>query len=195
MVASPQYLTPEDYLELEAESTVKHEYINGDVFAMAGTTDRHNTIALNIATLIRPHLRGSDCRVYFADIKARIEDRNCFYYPDLLVTCDRADQATPTYKRSPKLIIEVLSDSTEAFDRGDKFRDYQTLASLEEYVLINTKREQVEIFRRTEGDLWLLQTYTPPETVELKSLELTVPFTELYLDVIFEQSDESTNEV
>ncbi len=105
------------------------------------------------------HLRGSDCRVYFADVKVRLEKRNHFYYPDILVTCDDRDRETATYKRFPKLIVEVLSDSTEAFDRGDKFNDYQTLESLEEYVLVNSKHQRVETFRRGEQGLWILPIY------------------------------------
>ncbi len=101
-------------------------YIDGQVYAMAGTTDTHNIIGLNFTFIIRNHLRGSGCRVYFADVKVRLEKRNHFYYPDIIVTCDDRDRETATYKSFPKLIIEVLSDSTEAFDRGDKFNDYQT---------------------------------------------------------------------
>ena len=185
MIASPQpSLTPEEYLELEAQSPIKHEYIDGEVYAMAGTTDTHNTIAGNLFALIRRHLRGTDCRVYFADIKAQIEQRNCFYYPDLLVTCHPQDRETPTYKRFPKLILEVLSDSTEAFDRGDKFNDYQTLESLEEYVLVNTKHQRLEIFRRNQQGLWLYQSYsTTPGNIKLQSIDLTLTFEEIYEDV------------
>ncbi len=187
MIASPQpSLTPEEYLELEAQSPIKHEYIDGEVYAMAGTTDTHNTIAGNLFALIRSHLRGTDCRVYFADIKAQIEKRNCFYYPDLLVTCHPQDRETSTYNRFPQLIIEVLSDSTEAFDRGDKFNDYQTLETLEEYVLVNTKHQRVEIFRRTQG-LWLYQSYTDTaENMKLQSIDLTLTFEGIYEDVNLE---------
>jgi Uma2 family endonuclease len=181
------FLTPEAYLELEEKSNIKHEYIDGQVYAMAGKTDTHNTIALNLALLIRNHFRGSDCRVYFADIKAQLEKRNRFYYPDIIVTCDPKDRETTTYKRFPKLIIEVLSESTEGFDRGDKFNDYQTLDSLEEYVLVNSKHQRVETFRRNEQGLGVLQTYTPDEqTFELQSIKLTAPFTELYENVELE---------
>lgn len=181
------FLPPEEYLQLEEKSNIKHEYIDGQVYAMAGTTDTHNTVALNLALLIRNQFRGSDCRVYFADIKARIEKCNRFYYPDILVTCDPKDRETPTYKRFAKLIIEVLSDSTEAFDRGDKFNDYQTLDSLEEYVLVNSKRQRVETFRRNDQGLWVLQTYTPNnQTFELQSINLSASFTELYQDVELE---------
>ncbi|MEA5601253.1 Uma2 family endonuclease [Nostoc sp. UHCC 0252] len=181
------FITPEAYLELEEKSNIKHEYIDGQVYAMAGTTDTHNTIALNLALLIRNHFRGSECRVYFADIKAQLEKRNRFYYPDIIVTCDPKDRETPTYKRFPKLIVEVLSESTEGFDRGDKFNDYQTLDSLEEYVLVNSKHQRVETFRRNEQGLWVLQTYTPDnQTFELQSINLTAPFTELYENVELE---------
>jgi Uma2 family endonuclease len=180
-------LTPDEYLQREEKSAIKHEYINGEIYAMVGTTDTHNTILLNLAFLIRNHLRGSNCRVYAADIKARIEKRNCFYYPDLLVTCDPRDRETPTYKRFSKLIVEILSESTEAFDRGDKFNDYQTLDSLEEYCLINTKHQRLEAFRRNDNGLWLMQTYTPENaTFQLQSLGLTANFSDLYEDITLE---------
>lgn len=188
MVASAQSpLTPDDYLQLEAESPIKHEYINGDVYAMAGATDAHVTIAGNLFALLRSHVRGTGCRVYIADMKLRVETRNCFYYPDVLVTCDERDAETATYKRFPKLIVEVLSESTEAFDRGNKFFDYQTLETLEEYVLINTQHQRVECFRRNPEGLWVLQSYTPAnETFELQSLTFSDTLSALYEDVSLE---------
>lgn len=186
-LADFQFLTPEEYLELETQSPSKHEYIDGEIYAMAGTTDVHNTIAGNLFVLIRNHLRGTNCRVYFADLKVRLEKRNCFYYPDLLVTCNPQDQETPTYKRFPKLIIEVLSDSTEAFDRGHKFHDYQTLETLEEYILVNTKYQRVEIFHRQPPTGWLLQTYTADnDNFSLQSLNLIVSLLDLYADANLE---------
>ncbi len=192
MVASPHvFLTPDQYLDLETQSPIKHEYRDGEVFAMVGTTDIHNTIALNLATLIRPHLRGTDCRLYAADVKARIEAKNCFYYPDLMVTCDPRDQETSLYKRFPKLILEVLSDSTEAFDRGDKFNDYQTIESLAEYLLINTKHQRVERFSRSQPNRWILQTYTEG-CLTLESLELTISVAEIYEDVTLQSPSTHT---
>jgi Uma2 family endonuclease len=183
-LSDSHFLSPEEYLQQEEKSTIKHEYINGQVYAMAGTTDSHNTIAGNLYSLIRTHLRGTDCRVYFADIKVKLEKQNCFYYPDVLITCDRRDQETPTYKRFPKLIIEVLSDSTEAFDRGDKFNDYQAIENLQEYVLVNSKHQRVEVFRQNESGIWLYQSYSPINpTIFLQSLDLTINFTDLYEDV------------
>ncbi len=188
MIASPQPpLSADEYLILEAQSQTKHEYLNGEVYSMAGASDTHVTIALNVATLLRSHLRGSGCRVYITDMKVRLDDRNCFFYPDVMVTCDPRDRDMPTYKRFPKLIVEVLSDSTEAFDRGDKFDHYQSLATLEEYVLINTRHQRVECFRRTGDRCWALQTYTPDtQTVDLPSVGLTVAIADLYEDVVLE---------
>ena len=192
MVASFQVpLTPDEYLHLEAESPIKHEYINGYAYAMAGATDAHVTIALNLATMLRNHLRGTGCRVYIADMKARVEARNCFYYPDVMVTCDPRDVETATYKRFPKLIVEVLSASTEAFDRGDKFVSYQALDTLEEYVVINTRHQRLESFRRGSDGQWLLQYYTPSaEKFELESLQFSETLTALYEDVVLEATEE-----
>ena len=128
-------MTPEEYLETEEKSPIKHEYIDGKILAMLGANDTHVTIVGNLLTLICKHVRGLGCRIYMSDIKVRIESINRFYYPDVMVTCDDRDLTSPTYKQFPCLIVEVLSDSTEAFDRGDKFADYQQLESLQEYVL------------------------------------------------------------
>jgi len=188
MIASPQqpYLTCEEYLQMEEHSPIKHEYIDGYIHAMVGANDAHVTIALNLATILRSHVRGSGCRVYMADMKARVESLNRYFYPDILVTCDPRDQETPLEKRFPRLIVEVLSDSTEAFDRGDKFADYQTLESLQEYVLINTKRQRVECFRRNEAELWVLQSYTDKqETFQLQSIGFEGAIADLYEDVTF----------
>ncbi|MFZ4641683.1 MAG: Uma2 family endonuclease [Nodosilinea sp.] len=188
MIALPQSsLSPEAYLQLEQQSQTKHEYINGAVYAMAGASDAHVTIAGNLFARLLSHLRGSGCRVYIADMKVRILDRNCFYYPDVMVTCNLQDQTTPTYKQFPKLIVEVLSGSTEAFDRGDKFADYQTLESLEEYVLINTRHQRIECFRRDSGGRWLLQTYTQATPrFELQSVDFADSLAAIYEDVILE---------
>ncbi|MBW4459683.1 MAG: Uma2 family endonuclease [Nodosilinea sp. WJT8-NPBG4] len=194
MVASPQDLTPEDYLQFEAESPIKHEYSAGKVYAMAEVRDGHVTIAGNLSVLLRNHVRGTSCRVYISAMKARIEARDRFYYPDVMVTCDPRDQKTSAYKHFPRLVVEVLSNSTEAFDRGDKFVDYQTLESLEEYVLINTRHQRVECFRRNEAGLWVLQYYTPETaTFCLESIDFTASIAALYEDVTLEQAEETSD--
>ncbi len=191
MVASPQsfHLTPEQYLQMEEKSDIKHEYINGYVYAMAGASDSHVTISLNLATLLRNHVRGSGCRVYISDMKARIEKQNRYYYPDVMVSCDEQDKENTTFKNFPCLVVEVLSDSTEAFDRGDKFADYQLLETLQEYVVINTKRQRIECFRRNNEGLWVLQSYTSEEKLfQLQSINFEGEMNALYEDVIFPET-------
>ena len=190
MVASLQnsYLTTEEYLQLETASDIKHEYFDGEIFSMAGATDTHVTIALNMAILLRNHLIGSGCRVYISDMKVRIETKNRFFYPDVMVTRESNDKENATYKEFPRLIVEVLSDSTEAFDRGDKFADYQSLPSLQEYVLINTKKARIECFRRTDDGLWLLQFYELDKiNFELTSVNFSGKIEEVYQEVDFSQ--------
>ncbi|EKV03788.1 hypothetical protein Lepto7375DRAFT_6102 [Leptolyngbya sp. PCC 7375] len=191
MVAlSEQYLSVDDYLRLEAESPIKHEYIDGRAYAMAGASDSHVTIAGNLFAALRAHIRGTGCRLYISDMKANVEARNRFFYPDVMVTCDPRDQETDTYKRFPKLVVEVLSKSTEAFDRGDKFAAYQAIESLQEYVLINTHCQRLEIFRRNASGQWVLQFYTSEdETFDLESIDFTGTFTELYEDAVLEPSE------
>lgn len=197
MVASAQksYLTPEEYLQLEQSSEIKHEYFDGEIYAMAGATDTHVTIAGNIFALLLANSRGSGCRVFISDMKVRIEAKNRFFYPDVMVTCEAEDRENTTYKKFPCLIIEVLSDSTEAFDRGDKFADYQLIPSLQEYVLINTKKARLECFRRTEDNLWLLQFYELDKiNFELSSIGFSGKIEDVYQEVEFSPAKDSTNQ-
>jgi Uma2 family endonuclease len=192
VIATPEqpFFTPEEYLQIEHQSPIKHEYIDGQLYAMVGVSGAHNILAGNLIALLRSHLRGSGCRMYFSDMKVRLEARNRFYYPDLLVTCDvrDRDEESPYYKRYPRLIVEILSDSTEAFDRGDKFHDYRTLESLQEYVLVSSKRKLVECFRRNEAGLWMLQSYSATEsTFHLHSIAFSGAMATLYEDVTLVQ--------
>ncbi|GAB4459441.1 MAG: Uma2 family endonuclease [Elainellaceae cyanobacterium] len=190
MVAVPvaQYVSPEAYLAAEATRPIKHEYREGYVYAMAGGTDAHNQIAGNVYTLLRTHLRGGACRTYFADVKVRVEEVNCYYYPEVMVTCDERDRPTNTFKRYPCLIVEVLSETTEAFDRGDKFADYRQIESLQEYVLISQTRIQVDVFRRNEEGLWVLHPYSEGDRVSLASVGWEGAIADLYEAVDFSNS-------
>jgi Uma2 family endonuclease len=183
MVAAFNYISPEDYLAAEADSPIKHEYRDGEIYAMAGGTDAHITLALNLWALLRGHLRDQGCRAYALDMKVRIEALNRFYYPDVMVTCDERDTALRTYKQNPCLIVEVLSESTEAFDRGNKFADYRHLESLEEYVLISQTCQQVEVFRRNDEGLWVLHPYGEGDLVVLASVNWAGEIADLYEDV------------
>ena len=186
---SSTVLSPDTYLQQEQHSAIKHEYRDGEVYAMAGANDAHVTICLNLATTLRTSVRGTGCRVYMADMKARIDAKNRFYYPDVMVTCDERDRQFPLYKQHPKLIVEVLSDSTEAFDRGDKFFDYRQLETLQEYVLISHHQQRVDCFRRGPEGLWLLQCYAPDSEIHLASLDFRISFEALYEDVVFAEEN------
>ncbi len=177
------YLSPEEYLETEKSSPIKHEYIQGQIYAMAGASDAHVTITANLVALLRNHIRGTGCRVYVADMKAHIESLNVFYYPDIMVTCDQRDPNFEYFKRYPCLIIEVLSPSTEALDRGDKFSDYQELETLQEYVLISQNRQRVDCFRLNIAGRWELYSYRENQELELTSLNFSCSLTDVYEDV------------
>jgi Uma2 family endonuclease len=185
------YISPQDYLAGEELSPIKHEYIDGEIYAMAGASDSHVTIAGNLFALLRNHVRGTGCRVYMADMKAYIETANIFYYPDVMVTCDPRDRELPNQKKYPCLIVEVLSQKTEAFDRGDKFADYQQLETLQEYVLISQKRQRVECFRRNAEGFWVLQTYNQGSEIHLASIDFRTSIDSLYEDVTFGNNEES----
>jgi Uma2 family endonuclease len=187
MIASQNsiYLSPEDYLQFEENSDIKHEYRQGNVYAMAGASNVHVLIAVNLGSLLRNHLRGSGCLPYLSDTKVRIESINTYYYPDIAVTCDRRDREFKNFLRHPCLIVEVLSDTTEAFDRGDKFADYRNLESLQEYVLISQNRIQVDCFRRNNLGQWVLYPYRENDTIHLASVDFSFAITSLYEDVDF----------
>jgi Uma2 family endonuclease len=180
------YISAEDYLEGERISPIKHEYIRGEIYAMAGASKAHGIIAGNLFSLLRNHLRGSGCTTYMADIKVRIETANIYYYPDITVSCDERDSVSlnEDFISYPRLIVEVLSPTTAAFDRGDKFADYRTLETLEEYVLINQDRIQVECFRRNSERLWVLHPYTRGSEIHLATVDFRCEIEALYEDVV-----------
>ncbi|MBD1829267.1 Uma2 family endonuclease [Microcoleus vaginatus GB1-A2] len=186
---SQHYISPEEYLKLEEVSHIKHEYIQGEIYARAGANDAHVTVAGNLFALLKNQVRGSGCRVYMSDMKAGIESRNIYYYPDVMVTCDERDKAFQSFKKYPCLIIEVLSNGTEAFDRGDKFADYQEFETLQEYVLINQKRQRVECFRRNAEGLWVLYSYTQGSEIHLASVDFRTSMEAIYEDVTFTGND------
>ncbi len=180
------YISNEEYLEGEKKSDIRHEYIRGEVFAMTGASDKHITITSNILVLLKLFLKGKKCRVYPIEMKARIDSEDCFFYPDILVTCDEKDKGFGYFKKSPKLIAEVLSPSTEAFDRGKKFAYYRNIPTLEEYALISQDKKSAEVFRKNESGHWTLFPFGENENVELHSIDFFCNIDELYEDVDFE---------
>jgi len=182
MIAVPHYICPEEYLDIELQSPIRHEYRRGLVYAMAGGTDNHERIALNLLSLINLHLGDSDCRFYSGNVKVNCQDE-FYYYPDAFVTCNLRDRENRYIKRYPKLIVEVLSPSTQAFDLGEKFDDYKQLESLEEYVLISQECQRIECRRRISVNTWETMVYTAGDTVALKSIDLEFAIAKLYLGV------------
>ncbi len=174
----------ETYLADEEAGKVRHEYVSGQLFAMVGASRAHNVIALNIASRLHSHLRGTSCRVFMADMKVRIKSPDTFYYPDVTVSCEpRNDKAL--YLEAPKLIVEVLSPATENIDRREKRLAYQRLASLEEYMMAAQDTRRVEVYRPSPAGLWEVDTYEGTETAMLRSLNLPLP-----LDLIYEGVEE-----
>ncbi|BDA67887.1 hypothetical protein RIVM261_072410 [Rivularia sp. IAM M-261] len=187
-----EYISPEEYLEGEKISEIKHEYIDGEVYAMAGASDPHTTIALNLATMLRINLRGSGCRVFMSDMKAQVYKRSRYYYPDVMVTCDARDKDSEYSKSHYCLIIEVLSDGTEAKDRGTKFKDYRRSSSLQEYVLVSQDTMNIDIFRRNEKGRWELYSFTEGEEVEFTSVNFRCNIADIYEDVTLVKTDVET---
>jgi Uma2 family endonuclease len=190
--SQPPNIPVAQYLAAEAHSPIKHEYRDGYVYAMAGASDAHVTISLNLATIFKNHLRGSGCRVYMSDMRVNVATRNSYYYPDVMVTCNERDRELTHYKQHPCLIVEVLSTSTEAFDRGDKFTDYQQLASLQEYVLVSQTRQRVDHFQRNDRGLWVLQSYYLGDVMSLASINCEVAVSDIFEDVELPNSEIST---
>ncbi len=181
-----QYISREEYLEGEKNSQIKHEYIDGQAYAMAGASKAHIVIGGNVFVLLRNHLRGNRCFPYSSDMKVYIESKNVYYYPDLVVSCDERDREDDYVLYYPKLIVEVLSKTTEAFDRGNKFADYDKLETLEEYVLISQDRMRVESFRRNAEGQWVLHRFEEGDEIKLTSVNFSCSVSAIYEDVVLE---------
>lgn len=183
MVANREYLNPEEYLEWESKQPEKYEYAKGEVFAMTGGTLPHNDLTLNIATLLKTKLKGSGCRVNMSDAKVKIAEKGAFFYPDIAVSCNFQDKRATKFLQHPCLIVEVLSPSTEAYDRGAKFAQYRCIPSLKEYVLVDTEKVNIECFRLNESGFWELHTYQVEDELDLVSVNATLAVSEIYDDV------------
>lgn len=186
----PQKMTIEEYLLWELDQDLRYEYINGEVFAMTGGTIPHNDIALNLYTALRPHLRPRGCRVNVSDVKVRVTSKSPYFYPDLIVSCDRQDLNAHKFIQNPKLIVEVLSPSTSSKDRGEKFRYYLGMPTLQEYLLIDSEKISVERYCRGEGRMWLYYPYTTGDIITLSSIEFELPIELLYEGVGFETEED-----
>lgn len=174
-------LSAEEFLAWENAQPDKHEFVRGEVFAMVGARRVHVSIVGNCHAALKARLRGGPCRAFMTDMKLAVRAADSIYYPDILVTCDPRDLAADTVMEHPKAIIEVLSESTAAYDRGDKFASYRLLESLQEYALIDPDRRRVEVYRRLPDGDWLLAASESERGLILKSLDF-----EAGLDAVFE---------
>jgi Uma2 family endonuclease len=171
-----------EYLENEKTSEVRHEYLAGLIYAMAGASATHNLIALSFASRLRAHLRGGPRQVFISDMKVKIEAIDTFYYPDVLVSCDPADKAE-YFRTNPFLIIEVTSPTTVVTDRREMLLAYQKIPGLREYVLIAQDEISVQVYRRDKNDCWWKETLGPNDLIELESVNLSMAVKDAYEDV------------
>ena len=173
-----RFISEQDYLEGEQLSAIRHEYVNGDVYAMAGASKNHDRIAANMIRVFGNHLENTPCEPFFSDMKVKV--RKDYFYPDVIVVCD--DQTEDDYyTESPKIIVEVLSKSTRRTDQTLKRLAYQTLPSLEEYVLIEQDFVDVEICRRSNG--WQSEHYYLGDEVYFAAIDLRLPVEAIYARV------------
>ncbi len=177
-LALKEQISPEAYLEGEKLTPEKHEFVNGDVYAMGGASDRHGLICMNLASPLSQHLPDS-CEVFVSDMKLHYtqDDEECYYYPDILVSCDETDNA-PYFCEKPVLIVEVLSNSTERIDRHEKRERYQRIPELQEYVLIAQDVPKVEIFRRSRA--WRCEAYFIEHDFHLESVDMHFKVSDVY---------------
>ena len=184
-------LSPQEYLDWETQQPIRYGYIDGQVYAMTGGSIPHNLVAVNLIALLKPHLRGKHCKVLSSDAKIAVTEEGPFHYPDISVTCDERDSKAQNYICYPCLIVEVLSSSTEAFDRGKKFRHYRQIATLKEYVLIDPKQMSIECYRLNQQGRWELFHYigdsedreSNSNQIELVSVGLNLSFKQIYEDI------------
>jgi len=186
LIAQDHWISLEEYHKIEEENPdCKFEYADGKVYAMSGGSLEHSQIAVNLITVLRVRLRGTSCRVFNSDAHVLPTGTgNPSYLPDLTVTCNPEDykDGKATDIRSPRLIIEVLSPSTYARDRIEKLATYQACANVQEYAMISTHHQQVEVYRRESEDTWRLTRYRHGQVVTLASVELTISVSDIYED-------------
>ena len=192
--AEKRRYTVEEYLEFERASELKHEFYRGEIFAMTGASRAHNIITGNVITALNNLLRDKDCEVYASDQRVKVTRTGLYTYPDVSVACDnpRFEKSVLETLLNPKLIVEVLSESTEAYDRGDKFTQYRSIESLQEYMLVSQHHYQVEVYTRKETGRWeLSEAQGLDSSVELNALGCMLPLKDVYVRVDLTEAPES----
>ncbi len=182
-------MTPQEYLEFERKSDEKHEYLDGEVFAMAGAKRQHNVIAWNFSGELRQRLKGKNCEGYTNDMRVFVPETGLYTYPDLVVVCGEPNFQDEMFDTllNPVLIVEVLSETTENYDRGKKFQHYRSIESLREYVLVSTDEARIEKFQKTGDGFWFLsEAIGIKSEMQLFSIESSVSLTEIYDKISFD---------
>jgi len=178
-------ISEQEYLEGEKLSEIKHEYIDGFVYAMAGASRRHSAIAVNIAASLRSAARKTSCTVYSSDVKVRVRETKSYYYPDVVVGCD-VDDVDDYYLEKPCLIVEVLSESTQKRDRSEKLLSYMNIPTLKAYILVEQNKQEVELFYRKEDGEWWVESFVGLDAVlKLPCPEMELTLAEIYEDISF----------
>lgn len=178
-----QKFTIEEYLQFEKSSTEKHEYYKGEIFAMSGASNRHNWIFKNLYGILAHQLKGNPCQPFGPDMRVHIPENTLFTYPDISIYC--GDPASTGFDLdtviNPTIIIEILSRSTEQYDRGNKFRLYRDIPTLKEYILVDSESIDVEAFRINDKGFWELEEQRfLTEVLFIPTLQLTIPLSEIY---------------
>jgi Uma2 family endonuclease len=177
-------MTADEFLAWEAGQTERHDFVDGEVFAMAGAEARHITASMNAAFALRQHLSGTPCRTFMADMKVAAAEGRHFFYPDVVVTCSPAEQSSQLLvTHEPTLIIEVLSPSTAAYDLGDKFAHYRQIPTLREIAFIDLDARRTNVYRKGADGLWVLHPFDAGADVQFASVDLALTAAALFADV------------
>ncbi|MEI6179526.1 MAG: Uma2 family endonuclease [Chloroflexales bacterium] len=193
------YITEEEYLALERTSTTKHEYYSGRIYAMTGAKEPHNLINSNALAALHSQLRRKPCRIYASDMRVKVIKTGLNTYPNIVIICGQPQFTDSTRDTviNPVVVIEILSDSTERYDRGMKFQNYRTIDTLRDYILIAQDHHHIEHFSRQDGGLWVLQeAISDVDDIRILSIECTLNVQDVYEKVEFEQdTPEITREI
>ena len=184
--------TPEEYFSWSEHQLEKYEYIDGEVYAMSGGSVTHGRIAIRLTGLFDSHLENRTCITGNSDIRVNIVEANSYTYPDASVTCDDRDKTSTQYITYPCLIVEVLSSSTESYDRGGKFRLYRKNPSLRDYLLVSSTRIEMDLYHKNDAGEWVIQNYQEGDIIELKSIDLRFPIEQVYRNLILVPEPEVT---
>ncbi len=185
-IAKKKKLTEDEYLVIEAEAEFRSEFFNGEMFAMAGSTHRHNILQTNLIAELHLRLKGGKCRVYGSDLRVKVKRTGLYTYPDVVIACDPEIEKKLGVETllNPRVIFEILSKTTEGYDRGTKFQQFQRLPSVKEYVLVSQDRMVIERYVRQPDETWILKTFDDPKgSFALTTVKVKIPLADIYRGV------------